>query len=105
MDGRKYIAGGDWKQIEIDRRRMSAIRDLKDALDRARNDLAFEMGRAINLAINLATKVLANGEPSSHDVFLVDGIRKARQPGARVGDQAGVVRPSSGHSPMRGGSL
>ena len=50
MDGCKYIAGGDWKQIEIDRRRMSAIRDLKDALDRARNDLAFEMGRAINLA-------------------------------------------------------
>ena len=80
MDGPKYIAGGDWKQIEIDRRRMSAIRDLKDALDRARNDLAFEMGRAINLAINLATKVLANGEPSSHDVFLVEeSVRLAKQ--------------------------
>jgi hypothetical protein len=72
MDGPKHIAGGDWKQIEIDRRRMSAIRDLKDALDRARNDLAF--------AINLATKVLANGEPSSHDVFLVEeSVRLANQ--------------------------
>jgi hypothetical protein len=78
MDNPEFTSGADKKQI--DRRRGSVIRDFKDALDPARNDLAFEMGRAINLAINLSTKVLANGEPSSHDVFLVEeSVRLANQ--------------------------
>jgi hypothetical protein len=52
MDGPKYIAGGDKRQIEIDRRRASAIRDLEDAFERARDNLAFEFGRVISNAID-----------------------------------------------------
>ena len=46
---------GDERQIEIDRRRASAIRDLEDVLDRARDDLAFKIGKVISYVINDAT--------------------------------------------------
>lgn len=55
MDSSEFTSGRDERQIEIDRRRVSAIRDFEDALDRARDDLAFEIVRVISKAIDDVT--------------------------------------------------
>jgi hypothetical protein len=55
MDSSEFTSGRDDRQIEIDRRRVSAVRDLEDALDRARDDLAFEIIRVIRNAIDDVT--------------------------------------------------
>ena len=72
MDGHVFTRSPD--QAQIDRRLKLAIADLEHVVDRVFADLEFETGGAIDLAIQL--KVLANGEPSSHDVFLVKELIK-----------------------------
>ena len=54
MDSSEFTNGGAEKQIEIDRRR-AAARDFEDDLDRARDDLVFEIGKVIGNAIDDVT--------------------------------------------------